>query len=338
MSNLVRSPSVASLDIECPICTDTYDRPRFLQCYHSFCTNCLVQMVEAQHNRNLITCPLRCDQRTILREGGIFTLPLDRFKMSIIETLSEPSIDENVCRNHDERIKHFCRDCNELICSECVLDSHLGHKSSKLEKTLATDLGRKLRKIVESVSDDDAANRMLEGVISRKTTNVIRKSKLEEEGRILEEKLDALNEELEIVENELERDENLTETLSTNLKEFVRSSEKALKDLDEERLKVDQFVGKYCNALKSYQMFEEFQPILNPNSRVKGLGKSRSNFIFTLSSVILLISIALFYLLEDKIYSFFDDTSEDIEEIPDEEATEEISFLRKRVYTELLQF
>ena len=42
------------------------------------------------------------------------------------------------------------------------MDSHLGHKSSKLEKTLATDLGRKLRKIVESVSDDDAANRMLE--------------------------------------------------------------------------------------------------------------------------------------------------------------------------------
>ena len=68
-------------------------------------------------------------------------------------------------------------------------------------------------------------------MISRKTTNVMRKSKLEEEGRILEEKLDALNEELEIVENELERDENLTETLSTNLKEFVRSSEKTLKGL-----------------------------------------------------------------------------------------------------------
>jgi hypothetical protein len=87
MSNLVRSPSVASLDIECPvsqikkrkffyhkiqICTDKYDRPRFLQCYHSFCTNCLVQMVEAQNNRSLITCPLRCDQRTILREGSFF--------------------------------------------------------------------------------------------------------------------------------------------------------------------------------------------------------------------------------------------------------------------------
>ena len=98
---------------------------------------------------------------------------------------------------------------------------------------------------------------------------MLRKSKLEEEGRVLEEKLEAINEELENVENELERDENLTETITQNLKEFVRSSEKALKgltclidtfaknsDLDEERLKVDQFVGKYCNALKSYQMFE----------------------------------------------------------------------------------
>jgi sugar-specific transcriptional regulator TrmB len=58
---------------------------------------------------------------------------------------------------------------------------------------------------------------------------VLRKSKLEEEGAILEEKLEAINEELENVENELERDENLTDTISTNLKEFVRSSEKALK-------------------------------------------------------------------------------------------------------------
>ena len=72
------------------------------------------------------------------------------------------TVDENVCLSHDERIKHFCRDCNELICAECVLDSHLGHKSSKLEKTLAKDLGAKLRKIVESVSDEKAADRMLE--------------------------------------------------------------------------------------------------------------------------------------------------------------------------------
>jgi len=66
-------------------------------------------------------------------------------------------------------------------------------------------------------------------VIARKTTNVLRKSKLEEEGAILEEKLEAINDELENVKNELERDENLTDTISTNLKEFVRSSEKALK-------------------------------------------------------------------------------------------------------------
>ena len=114
----------------------------------------------------------------------------------------------------------------------------------------------------------------------------MKKSKLEEEGAILEEKLEAINEELENVENELERDENLTDTISTNLKEFVRSSEKALKgftrllfsiknrsDLEEERLKVDQFVGKYCNALKSYQMFEvksvdkQNQTLLRSSSR-----------------------------------------------------------------------
>ena len=83
---------------------------------------------------------------------------------------------------------------------------------------------------------------------TRKTTNVLRKSKLEEEGAILEEKLEAINEELENVENELERDENLTDTISTNLKEFVRSSEKALKGF--QKLFLD-----YCQNLSL--IFEE---------------------------------------------------------------------------------
>ena len=47
-----------------------------------------------------------------------------------------------------------------------------------------------------------------------------------------------------------------------------------------------------------------------------------------------MISIALFYLFGDKVYCFFGNTSEDIEEVPDE-TNEEMSFLRKRVYTEL---
>jgi len=207
----------------------------------------------------------------------------------------------------------------------------LGHKSSKLEKTLAEDLGVNLKKILESISDEEAADRMLQGVITRKTTNVLRKSKLEEEGAILEEKLEAINEELENVENELERDENLTDTISTNLKEFVRSSEKALKDLEEDRLKVDQFVGKYCNALKSYQMFEEFQPILNPKSRSRGLAKSKNKFIYAVPILVLLFSIGLYCLFGESLQSFFDDENEVIEENP-EETKEELSFLRARVH------
>jgi hypothetical protein len=228
-------------------------------------------MVEAQNNRSLITCPLRCDQRTILREGsffknticgnilgGIFTLPLDRFKMSIIETLSEVNIHFYVtlktclCSRQLMRIYAQCTMKESSIFAAIATSwSAPNAFSTVIWDTRAQNLKKLWQKIWEWSSrrfwkvfrttklltecykfvlfNFLIRNKWFEGVKTRKTTNVLRKSKLEEEGAILEEKLEAINEELENVENELERDGNLTDTISTNLKEFVRSSEKALK-------------------------------------------------------------------------------------------------------------
>ena len=89
MSELRRSESMANLDIECPICRDTYTRPRFLRCYHSFCTSCLQQLLNSQHDRNILKCPLRCQTLTMVPSGGINALAIDHFKCNLIEQLFE---------------------------------------------------------------------------------------------------------------------------------------------------------------------------------------------------------------------------------------------------------
>ena len=89
MSDLIRSESMANLDIECPICRDTYTRPRFLRCYHSFCTACLQQLLNSQHDRNILKCPLRCQTLTMVPSGGINALAIDHFKCNLIEQLFE---------------------------------------------------------------------------------------------------------------------------------------------------------------------------------------------------------------------------------------------------------
>ena len=57
-----------------------------------------------------------------LKEGGAKAIPLKQ---------APPSI----CKDHDEQLKIYCFDCNQLICRDCVLYDHAGHKSEFVKKS-----------------------------------------------------------------------------------------------------------------------------------------------------------------------------------------------------------
>lgn len=47
--------------LECKICMDTYDNPKFLSCGHTYCKNCLDDILVFQKNGSAeICCPLKC--------------------------------------------------------------------------------------------------------------------------------------------------------------------------------------------------------------------------------------------------------------------------------------
>ena len=57
-----------------------------------------------------------------LKEGGAKTIPLKE---------APPSM----CKEHEEPLKIYCFDCNHLICRDCVISSHAGHKFEFVKKS-----------------------------------------------------------------------------------------------------------------------------------------------------------------------------------------------------------
>ena len=89
-----------------------------------------------------------------LKEGGATAIPLKE---------APPPM----CKDHDEQLKIYCFDCNHLICRDCVLYDHAGHKSDfvkksapQYKKTLKQNLAP-LEKIQTNIS---AATREVEKV------------------------------------------------------------------------------------------------------------------------------------------------------------------------------
>ena len=42
--------------LNCTICYEVYKRPKYLSCYHSYCEECVVNLVRSQRKTNII-CP-----------------------------------------------------------------------------------------------------------------------------------------------------------------------------------------------------------------------------------------------------------------------------------------
>ena len=139
--------------IECGICLDPMVDPRVLSCQHSFCAKCLIDL--SSHNgtpKKFVVCPT-CRSQTAMPKKGVYDLPPD-FKANTLASLvneSESSEDSQNTKiaNHSEsdlgegfieqgqlpkcavcnkdkqayRVKMFCKQCKDFMCSGCA-DNH----------------------------------------------------------------------------------------------------------------------------------------------------------------------------------------------------------------------
>ena len=130
--------------LECPICCCRFTDPKILDCLHSFCLNCLDELISRQQPKaDKITCPL-CRRETVVPDSGLQSLPTCFFLTSLIDDvkeqerlLGETSEDVVTCDGCDEGDESVwrCQDCDANICHKC----QESHQRVKLTKKAPTD-------------------------------------------------------------------------------------------------------------------------------------------------------------------------------------------------------
>ena len=153
--------------LNCSICLDTYTDPKLLQCFHVYCRQCLVPLVDRDQQGQLgLTCPI-CRQVTPIPDREVAGLQsafhINRF-LEIKESLQRPEnppatleeaapTDVNPVRkashcfvHEDKVLELYCETCGELICVRCALKGGKHHDHSY------EDLRQAFRKYKEEIS------------------------------------------------------------------------------------------------------------------------------------------------------------------------------------------
>ncbi len=140
--------------LNCSICLDTYTDPKLLQCFHTYCTKCLVPLVRDCQGQLTLTCPV-CRQVTPIPSNGVRGLQsafqINEF-IGIRDDLKKakdptPGVEGEAtplkkatpyCSEHaGKELELYCETCNELICWKCAFikdGKHHGHNSNPLNE------------------------------------------------------------------------------------------------------------------------------------------------------------------------------------------------------------
>ena len=146
--------------LKCSICLDTYTDPKLLHCFHVYCRQCLVPLVDRNQQGKLgLACPI-CRQITPIPDRGVaglqpafhinhlleiqdsvkkFDNPAAALEGAVgITTIATPSRDvEKHCFEHPaEEVKLYCETCGELVCYKCALidGKHRSHDYKQLDQ------------------------------------------------------------------------------------------------------------------------------------------------------------------------------------------------------------
>ena len=115
--------------LNCLICLGTYTVPKLLQCNHVFCRDCLVGL--ARRSPQGLPCPT-CRQVTPIPPSGVIGLQSAFQTNHLLEILDQhEKVKQDIlyCQQHQNReLELFCETCGELICFQCTIQQHNGHK------------------------------------------------------------------------------------------------------------------------------------------------------------------------------------------------------------------
>ena len=101
----------------CELCSRAKVEAFCRQCAEFICSDCVTS-----HRKMKTFAGHKVVTLQELKEGGAKAIPLKE---------APPSM----CKDHDEQLKIYCFDCNHLICRDCVISDHAGHKFEFVNKS-----------------------------------------------------------------------------------------------------------------------------------------------------------------------------------------------------------
>ncbi|XP_029448597.1 E3 ubiquitin-protein ligase TRIM41-like [Rhinatrema bivittatum] len=104
-------------EASCPICLDYFTDPVTLDCGHNFCRSCITQTWEGRDTN--LPCP-QC--RKTFQQRNLRTNRKLANVTEMVKKLSESSVrqkEENLCEEHEEKLKLFCEEDQRPICVIC---------------------------------------------------------------------------------------------------------------------------------------------------------------------------------------------------------------------------
>ncbi|XP_057303093.1 uncharacterized protein LOC130639900 [Hydractinia symbiolongicarpus] len=118
------SPSMISAMVECKICLETYHKPKHLNCGHTYCQDCLDDMLSFNEDGSAeLNCPLRCPNKTIINEHDTTSSLANSYCLSeILDTVSKSGTSNGLCQqteNCKQPICYSCSTCGTKICEKC---------------------------------------------------------------------------------------------------------------------------------------------------------------------------------------------------------------------------
>ena len=101
----------------CELCSRAKVEAFCRQCAEFICSDCVTS-----HRRMKTFATHKVVTLQELKEGGAKAIPLKE---------APPSM----CKDHNEQLKIYCFGCNHLICRDCVISDHAGHKFEFVNKS-----------------------------------------------------------------------------------------------------------------------------------------------------------------------------------------------------------
>lgn len=125
---MAATSSLCEEDLLCPQCSDIYCLPVLLQCGHNICRVCLLKFWEWRGCRE---CPV-CRTVSIPERPPInLALKIAADKYQVQRT----SRNQELCCLHNEKLKIFCQNDEQLICLVCQTSKqHKVHECCPIEE------------------------------------------------------------------------------------------------------------------------------------------------------------------------------------------------------------